>query len=308
MTVRNGRIPAIGKSCGLAACVLLLVGAACGSDDGLTSASLVPPRLAALVAISPNTLSLEVDSARQVTATAWDDLGNVLDNHPVTWSSSDTTVASVSPGGLVTALAAGSATVRATVDGKTAISAVLVRPSPSAPLPPANPGGWPDNEPSGLTPLVAADGSTKYFFGAHPNVGIGGKWSDATIYPAANNGTRVQVVADPQSKYGSVVQKWTFTGEQSGFNGEYDWQGGAGFGNANGYKEMYFRIVFKFDPGWQWEVAHTQKLFYFATNRTNQSGGGNANSFFLSVDKDQIDFVDQANPGTATTSANGDGS
>jgi hypothetical protein len=136
---------------------------------------------------------------------------------------------------------------------------------------------------------------------------IGAKWSDATLYPAANNGTRVQVVADPQSKFGNVVQKWTFTGEQSGFNGEYDWQTAPGFGDANGYKELYVRIVFKFDPGWQWEVAHTQKLFYFATNRTNQSGGGNANSFFLSVDRNQIDFVDQANPTSATTAANGDG-
>ena len=308
MAVQNGRVSAIGQWCALAACVAVLTGAACARNDaGFTRAAIFAPRLAAAVAVSPDSVTLVPDSTQQLTATTRDIFGDVIQNRPLTWSISDTTVASISSTGLVTALAAGSATVTAAVDGKTATSSIAVSAPAQPPAPTPDPAGWPEDEPAGLTPLLHADGSTKYYFAPHSNVVIGAKWSDDRLYPAANNGTRVQVVADPQSKFGKVVQKWTFTGEQSGFNGEYDWQGAPGFGDANGYKELYIRIVYQFGPNWQWEVAHGQKLYYFATNRTNQSGGGNANSFYLTVDPAQIDFVDQANPPSATASANGDG-
>ncbi len=284
-----------------------LIKAGCGGIVGsatvtVTSSATSSGPVAATVTVSPASASLQVGGTQQLTATARDSAGNVL-SHPVTWSSSAPAVASVGASGLVSALAAGSATVTATVDGKSAGAAITVVASGTAPAPTA----WPNDEPSGLTQLLAANGSTKYYFAPNANVVVGARWSDATLYAAANNGTRVQVVSDAASKFGTVVRKWTFAGEQSGFNGEYDWQGAPGFGDVNGYRQLYVRMVFRFDPNWQWEVAHTQKLFYFATNRTNQGGGGNANSFFVSVDRGQIDFVDQANPTAASTTANGDG-
>jgi TolB protein len=61
----------------------------------------------------------------QFTATARDAQGIVVTGHPVTWAGDNPAVATVSVTGLVTALAAGEATIRAEVDGK--IGQVTVR-------------------------------------------------------------------------------------------------------------------------------------------------------------------------------------
>lgn len=172
-------------------------------------------------------------------------------------------------------------------------------------------GGWPNNEPAGrgLLPLVQADGSTKYYFAPATNVVIGAKWSDPTVYTQCNNNTRVASVPATGSKYGNVVRKFFLVGEANGFQGEYDQQGSPGFGSNSGYQELYIRMVVRFSSNWQWDNAHTQKLLYFATDRVNQpnSDGANANSFFFSIDPNQISFVNQANPVAATAHAAGDG-
>lgn len=63
------------------------------------------------------TTSLQRNNTFQFTATTRDGLGNVLTGRVVTWSSSNTNVATVSSTGLVTGVAGGSATITATSEG-----------------------------------------------------------------------------------------------------------------------------------------------------------------------------------------------
>ena len=79
------------------------------------------------VSVSPSTASVEVGSTQQLTETVTP--SNATDKS-VTWSSSDTSVATVDGSGLVTAVSAGSATITVTTtDGSyTATSAITVTP------------------------------------------------------------------------------------------------------------------------------------------------------------------------------------
>jgi transglutaminase/protease-like cytokinesis protein 3 len=77
------------------------------------------------VSVSPTTLSLKPDATQQLTATLTPDSAT---NKNVTWSSSNTSVASVDTNGNVTAVSAGTATITVTTDdnSKTATCVVTV--------------------------------------------------------------------------------------------------------------------------------------------------------------------------------------
>jgi len=87
-----------------------------------------PPSQPAPVATVSVSLSstLQVKQTAQATATLKDASGNVLSGQTVAWTSSNTSVATVSASGLVTAGAAGSATITATSGGKTGSAALTV--------------------------------------------------------------------------------------------------------------------------------------------------------------------------------------
>src|SRR4029077_18409729 len=70
----------------------------------------------------------------QLSATLTDANGNVLTGRTVTWSSSNTSAATVSTSGLVTALAQGSATITATSEGQSGISSITVSPGSTVTL------------------------------------------------------------------------------------------------------------------------------------------------------------------------------
>src|SRR5437762_1769684 len=86
----------------------------------------------ASVAVNPATPSLAVGGTVQLTATPQDSVGNSLPGRTVTWASSASTVASVSTSGLVTSVAAGTATITATSEGKSGTATVTVTPVPVA--------------------------------------------------------------------------------------------------------------------------------------------------------------------------------
>jgi len=85
----------------------------------------------ATVTVTPASTSVQAGQTVQLTATVRDANGNILTGRTVTWSSNNTTVASVSGTGLVTAKVAGSATITATSEGQSGTAAVTVTP-PSA--------------------------------------------------------------------------------------------------------------------------------------------------------------------------------
>ena len=78
-----------------------------------------PPRPVATVAVTPSANALIVGQTAALVATAKDASGNVIAGRAVQWATSNASIATVSAAGVVTAVAEGTATVSATVEGKT---------------------------------------------------------------------------------------------------------------------------------------------------------------------------------------------
>ena len=89
---------------------------------------------AASVEVTPGSAAVVAGQTVQLSATVRDQSGTPI-GRPVTWASDNTQVATVSGSGLVTAAAAGSASITASADGVTGSSSVTVSPAPpSAPV------------------------------------------------------------------------------------------------------------------------------------------------------------------------------
>src|SRR6185436_5144244 len=80
----------------------------------------------ASVTVSPTTAGLTVGGTQQLIATAKDANGNALIGRTITWTSSNSGVATVNGSGLVGASATGSATITATSEGKSGTATVTV--------------------------------------------------------------------------------------------------------------------------------------------------------------------------------------
>jgi uncharacterized protein YjdB len=92
-----------------------------------------PPARVARVVVEPDSLVLVAGTTGDFNAVAYDSAGNVLTGRAVTWTSSDTTVATLGTGGSVTAGSPGSARVTAAIEGVSGSATVRVRaPAPAA--------------------------------------------------------------------------------------------------------------------------------------------------------------------------------
>lgn len=100
-----------------------------------------PPGPVATVTVSPTTATVNVGATTTLTATARDANGTVVPSAPITWSTSNAAVATVSSGGVVTGVAVGNATITATSNGKTGTAAITVQlvPVDHIVVTPANP-------------------------------------------------------------------------------------------------------------------------------------------------------------------------
>lgn len=94
----------------------------------VTVTSLAPS--AATVTVSPTPVSLEVGGTQALAAVVRDASGGTMANAAVSWRSSDATVATVSGSGMVTAIAAGSATITASSGSVSGSAAITVAASP----------------------------------------------------------------------------------------------------------------------------------------------------------------------------------
>ncbi|MEP7087510.1 MAG: glycoside hydrolase family 44 protein, partial [Gemmatimonadota bacterium] len=83
---------------------------ACGGSSDNGGGTTEPPATVATVVVTPSTASLEVSTHLTATATPKDASGNALTT-PVSWLTSDTSIASVSSAGVVTARKMGTATI-----------------------------------------------------------------------------------------------------------------------------------------------------------------------------------------------------
>ena len=101
----------------------IVANAAQFSDTATVRISAVP---VAAVSVAPTSLALSTGASAQLTAAASSASGAPLAGRLTTWTSSDASVATVSPAGVVTGIGAGTATIAATIDGKKATAEVKV--------------------------------------------------------------------------------------------------------------------------------------------------------------------------------------
>lgn len=108
---------------------LILV--ACGGSSDKGGGPVAPAPVAKITVSGPSS-SLAVGATLQLTAKLVDASGNVLAGRTVTWSSTNTAVATVSDSGLVTGVSGGTATIAAASEGKTGFVGLAVIPSGAA--------------------------------------------------------------------------------------------------------------------------------------------------------------------------------
>jgi alpha-tubulin suppressor-like RCC1 family protein len=111
-----------------AVAALLALAVACGSDSTTTDPGTKPPPTVnvASVDVAPQTVEVVVGHTAKLNATPRDASGSALTGRTVSWSSSNTSIASVDNSGTVTGVAAGSATITASSEGKSAAAAITV--------------------------------------------------------------------------------------------------------------------------------------------------------------------------------------
>jgi uncharacterized protein YjdB len=83
--------------------------------------------------VLPATTSIQVGATQSLAATVKDQFGEVMTGQSVTWSTNNASAASVDGAGVVTGVAAGSATISAASAGKTGTSVVTVTAAPPPP-------------------------------------------------------------------------------------------------------------------------------------------------------------------------------
>jgi uncharacterized protein YjdB len=81
---------------------------------------------AASVVVTPSPVSIRLGNSVQLTATAFDVLGNWITGRPFTWATSSGAIATVTSSGVVTAKHTGTVTITATLDGKSGSATVNV--------------------------------------------------------------------------------------------------------------------------------------------------------------------------------------
>lgn len=107
------------------ALLLIALGGTVGCDG-------LKPPTACSVTVAPATLTLPVNAASTIVGTAFNCDGNTIRNKRVSFSSSNSAVATVTAEGNVLAVAVGTATISATADGKSASVPVTVTPEQAA--------------------------------------------------------------------------------------------------------------------------------------------------------------------------------
>lgn len=135
-----------------------------------------PAPVVTTVSVSPSTASIVAGQSATVTATVRDQDGRVMEDERVTWRSSNTGVARVSSTGRVTgrieAVSAGTATITAEVDGKSARVSVTVTQPATEPPPSSSVEPWLEVDPSKFADTNALRSACNVFYGCIEDFGI----------------------------------------------------------------------------------------------------------------------------------------
>ncbi len=161
------------------------------------------------ISISPATLSLSTGLTSQLTGTARDAAGVTIPNTTFVWASTNTTIASVSTLGLVTAKAPGSTNISATASGKSAQITVSVN-NPSDTEAPSIPGN--------LTTLnISSTSLTLSWNPATDNTGVTGYkiYRNGTQVGTSTTNTFTNLALSPSSPYVYTVSAYDSAGNNS---------------------------------------------------------------------------------------------
>ncbi|MDH4044221.1 MAG: Ig-like domain-containing protein, partial [Gemmatimonadota bacterium] len=159
----------------------------------------------ASVDVTPATATLTAGSTQQFTATPRDAGGNPLTGRTVTWNTSDGTVATIDGTGLLAAVAPGTATVTATVEGVNGAASVTVSAVPVASV--------------DVTPPTAtiASGTTQQYT-ATPRDAGGNPLTGRTVTWGSSN-TAVATVDGAGLVQGALIGTATITATAEGVDG-----------------------------------------------------------------------------------------
>ncbi|MBA2683690.1 MAG: Ig-like domain-containing protein [Gemmatimonadaceae bacterium] len=101
------------------------IAASSNGKSGFSTITVVPPGVSS-VRVSPASAAIKVGETVHLQADALDASGNVLPGRTVTWTSTNTDVATVDNTGLVTGVGAGATTITATSEGKSGTAGIAV--------------------------------------------------------------------------------------------------------------------------------------------------------------------------------------
>jgi uncharacterized protein YjdB len=98
------------------------------TSEGISGSATVhvAPGGIATITVAPGSVGLLAGKTQQLSASLQDHAGNTVSGHNVSWSSANNSIASVSTGGMLTALHTGSTTISATANGVTGHASVVV--------------------------------------------------------------------------------------------------------------------------------------------------------------------------------------
>jgi hypothetical protein len=214
----------------------------------------------ASVDVAPNTRTLSTGATLTFTATPRDAAGNAIAGRTVTWSSTNGAVASVSAAGVASALAVGSTTIRATVNGIAGDAALTV-------TAPAATSGF-TNEPAGFATLgewrnAAGLDANGWYDDGNPN-----QWGSKTRVTTGYAGT-------PRIGGAAVIRSFYAAGVAGGYD-----PGRMQLNLPSGTDEIFFAAEVQFGHDYPMSTSSGGNKQMFVTF----SGGGR---YFLNLDDGQ---------------------
>lgn len=182
----------------------------------------------ALIGVNPTTATVAPGSTTELVATAYDATGHPIIGRPVSWSSSNTAVATVSAAGVVQAVTTGSATIRASSGGVTGTSSVSVLTATPTPTPTPTP-----------VDTVFYDGFESGTLGAWHDGVNAAKHRVVTDAAQAADGSRFLEITYPAGGDGGWLTRFFMPGYDSIYvrydvQFESSWQGGTKLLNLRG--------------------------------------------------------------------------
>ena len=118
---RLNRVQAFAVTCALTCAVAASVSCKSATNPGATVQASVQT-----VLVTPLAVTVDAGASSALTATVYSTTGGILTNRAVTWSSDNPGIATVTSAGVVTGVAGGATSIRATVDNKSGVALVTV--------------------------------------------------------------------------------------------------------------------------------------------------------------------------------------